>query len=151
MSSATPRLRKELKDVTEKCADGISAGLSGDNLFDWDATIMGPPGTPYEGGVFSLKVRFPNNYPYQPPDIIFTTRIYHCNINAKGVICLDILKDNWSPAYTIDKVLLSISALMASPNPNDPLVPEIAKLYNINKNKHDDNAREYTLKFAILQ
>ena len=76
--------------------------------------------------------------------------VYHCNINRQGGICLDILKDggNWSPALTISKVLLSICSLLADANPKDPLVAEIAELLIKNKDVHDANAREYTLKFA---
>lgn len=104
--------------------------------------------SPYEGGVFFLDIRFPNDYPFKPPKIKFVTKIYHCNVNAKGGICLDLLKENWSPALTTPKVLLSISSLLTDPNTDDPLVPEIAKLYKSNKKRHDKTAREWTQKFA---
>ena len=61
---------------------------------------------------------------------------------------MDILKDNWSPALNTSKLLLSICSLLAEPNPNDPLVPEIAELLRTNKDVHNANAREYTLKYA---
>ena len=75
------------------------------------------PDSPYDGGVFFLDINFPQDYPFKPPKVRFQTKIYHCNVNDKGGICLDILKDNWSPALTVSKVLLSICSLLTDPNP----------------------------------
>merc|ERR1711907_605192 len=126
-----------------------SSGPVGDDLFHWQATIMGPPDSPYAGGVFFLNIHFPTDYPFKPPKVQFITRIYHCNINSNGSICLDILKDQWSPALTISKVLLSISSLLTDPNPKDPLVPEIAEKYMKNRQSHDAVAKEWTRKYAM--
>ncbi len=94
-----------------------SAGPKGDNIYEWVSTILGPPGSVYEGGVFFLDLHFSPEYPFKPPKVTFRTRIYHCNINSQGVICLDILKDNWSPALTVSKVLLSVCSLLTDCNP----------------------------------
>jgi len=110
---------------------------------------MGPDDSPYAGGVFFLNIHFPTDYPFKPPKINFTTRIYHPNINSNGSICLDILKEQWSPALTISKVLLSISSLLTDANPDDPLVPEIAQIYKTDKPKYEATAREWTRKYAM--
>nr|XP_058917333.1 ubiquitin-conjugating enzyme E2 D2 isoform X7 [Kogia breviceps] len=94
---------------------------------------MGPNDSPYQGGVFFLTIHFPTDYPFKPPKVAFTTRIYHPNINSNGSICLDILRSQWSPALTISKVLLSICSLLCDPNPDDPLVPEIARIYKTDR------------------
>ena len=126
----------------------VAAGPVGDDLFHWQATIMGPDESPYSGGVYFLNIHFPADYPFKPPKVSFTTRIYHCNINANGGICLDILKDQWSPALTISKVLLSVCSLLTDPNPDDPLVPEIAQILRTDRARHDATAREWTTKYA---
>jgi ubiquitin-conjugating enzyme E2 D/E len=148
---AIRRLQKEISDMEKDtdAATNCSAGLYNNDLFNWQATIIGPDETPYEGGVFSLKIAFPADYPFKPPKITFETKIYHPNINASGGICLDILKDQWSPALNTTKVLLSICSLMADPNPNDPLVPEIARLYKSNRDEFNRIAKEHTEKYAV--
>ena len=145
---AQKRIRKELDEINRDPPANCSAGLVDDDLYHWQATIMGPPESPYQGGVFFLNITFPMDYPFKPPKVVYQTKIYHPNINSNGVICLDILKDQWSPALTISKVLLSISSLMCDPNPDDPLVPEIANLYKTNLKTFNENARNWTKKFA---
>merc|ERR1711903_240612 len=145
---ALKRINKELLDLGKDPPANCSAGPVGDDLFHWQATIMGPPDSPFAGGVFFLNVHFPTDYPFKPPKVTFTTRLYHPNVNSNGSICLDILKDQWSPALTISKVLLSISSLLTDPNPDDPLVPEIANILKSNKEQHDSTAREWVQRFA---
>merc|ERR1712079_111391 len=146
---------------------GCSAGPVGEDLFHWQATIMGPPDSPYQGGVFFLTIHFPTDYPFKPPKVAFTTKIYHPNINTNGSICLDILRSviisssslnslgeilyrsQWSPALTISKVLLSICSLLCDPNPDDPLVPEIARIFKTDREKYTELAREWTRKYAM--
>lgn len=101
---ALKRIQRELQELGRDPPANCSAGPVGDDLFHWQATIMGPDDSPYSGGVFFLDIHFPADYPFKPPKVSFTTRIYHCNINSNGGICLDILKEQWSPALTISKV-----------------------------------------------
>ncbi|CCF57023.1 hypothetical protein KAFR_0C00270 [Kazachstania africana CBS 2517] len=146
---SSKRISKELNDLRKDPITSFSAGPVGDDLFHWQASIMGPPDSPYAGGVFFLSIHFPTDYPFKPPKISFTTKIYHPNINANGNICLDILKDQWSPALTLSKVLLSICSLLTDANPDDPLVPEIAHIYKTDRSKYETTAREWTKKFAV--
>ena len=145
---SSKRIAKELKELEQDPPAGCSAGPTGDDLYAWTATLLGPDETPYAGGLFALVIQFPMDYPFKPPKIAFTTPIYHPNINAQGGICLDILKDQWSPALSISKVLLSLSSLLADANPKDPLVPDIARLYESNRDEFNRVAREWTLRHA---
>jgi ubiquitin-conjugating enzyme E2 D/E len=148
--STIQRIKRELKIIQNDPPANCSAGLlRQDDLFEWDATILGPVDSPYEGGVFHLKISFPLDYPFKPPICIFTTKIYHPNINSSGGICLDILKNNWSPALTMNKVLLSICSMLDDPNPDDPLVPAIAKVYKENREKYNQEAKHWTMVYAV--
>jgi ubiquitin-conjugating enzyme E2 D/E len=147
---AAKRIQKELLDLGRDPPSNCSAGpVSDSDLFHWSATLMGPADSAYQGGVFFLTIKFPTDYPFKPPKVQFNTKIYHPNINSNGGICLDILKDQWSPALTISKVLLSICSLLTDPNPDDPLVPEIAHLFKTNKGEYEKTAREWTRKYAM--
>jgi ubiquitin-protein ligase len=145
------RIQNEQKEMTISPPANCSAGPIDEenNIYEWNATIIGPEDTPYHGGIFDLKITFPPNYPFKSPKVLFTTKIYHCNINSSGSICLDILKDQWSPALTISKVLLSICSMLSDANPNDPLVMDIADLYVKNRALHDENARNWTIRYAM--
>lgn len=149
LAMALKRIQKELTDLQRDPPAQCSAGPVGDDLFHWQATIMGPNDSPYQGGVFFLTIHFPTDYPFKPPKVAFTTKIYHPNINSNGSICLDILRSQWSPALTVSKVLLSICSLLCDPNPDDPLVPEIAHTYKADREKYNRLAREWTQKYAM--
>jgi len=91
--------------------------------------IEGEEGTPFENGVFLLDIVHPANYPFRPPKIRFETPIQHCNVNTNGGICLDVLKNKWSPALSLFKCLLVVREMMANPNTDDSLRPSLAELY----------------------
>ena len=147
MASAK-RIKKELENIQKDPPLNCSVGLENGDIFKCTATITGPSESPYAGGIFHLNIIFPQNYPFKPPKITFATKVYHPNINSSGGICLDVLKDQWSPALTIDKVLLSICSLLTNPNPDDPLVTDIANQYKTNRVAYDMTAREWTDYYA---
>ncbi|KAG6470106.1 hypothetical protein ZIOFF_071160 [Zingiber officinale] len=120
-------------------------GPVGEDMSHWQATIMGSADSPFAGGVFLFNIRFPPDYPFKPPKMTFLTKVYHPNFDSdNGSICLDILKKEWSPALTISKVLLSICSLLTDPNPDDPLVLEIAQVYKTDRVKYEATAMSWT-------
>ncbi|XP_034140922.1 ubiquitin-conjugating enzyme E2 D4-like [Drosophila guanche] len=143
------RLVRELKEIMLNPTDGCHVKIVEDDITHWHCIIHGPSNSPYEGGHFKLDVLFPDNYPYVPPHVQFTTQIYHCNITSGGHICLDILSNNWSPILTADKVLLSIMSLLADPNPDDPMEIVVANMYKRDREQHDRVAREWTTLYAM--
>ncbi|KAJ3587088.1 hypothetical protein NHX12_013478 [Muraenolepis orangiensis] len=118
-----------------------------------DNEIVGGEDTPYEGGLFSLEIKVPERYPFEPPNIRFLTPIYHPNIDNAGRICHDALKlppkGAWRPSLNISTVLTSIQLLMAEPNPDDPLMADISSEFKYNKQLFVENARRWTQKHAV--
>lgn len=115
------------------------------NLMHWKGTLKGPTGTPYEGGIFKIDIQLPPDYPFVPPKMKYETKIWHPNISSEtGAICLDILKNEWSPALTIRTALISLQALMSAPEPDDPQDAVVAKQYKSNKAEFEATAKYWT-------
>ncbi|KAK6132647.1 hypothetical protein DH2020_033599 [Rehmannia glutinosa] len=175
-SNLPRRIIKETQRLLSEPAPGISASPSEDNMRYFNVMILGPTQSPYEGGVFKLELFLPEEYPMAAPKVRFLTKIYHPNIDKVccpsfdflhsmfmptigasilmklflqlGRICLDILKDKWSPALQIRTVLLSIQALLSAPNPDDPLSENIAKHWKSNESEAVETAKEWTRLYA---
>jgi ubiquitin-protein ligase len=146
--ATTKRIMKELQTMQREELPNVSAAPIDENdLYKWQAVIFGQSDSVYAGGAFRLSIVFPADYPFKAPRIEFLTKIYHCNIMNKS-LCIDILKNQWSPALTIDKVLISIVSLLSDPNPKDPLNREAAEKYVNDKEDYDRIAREWTRKYA---
>lgn len=146
---ALDRIRKELLDITRDPPAGCSGGPADDaNLFHWNASIIGPADSPYQGGIFSLSIDFPSNYPYSPPRVRFITKLFHPNVNLHGNICLDILSTKWSPVLTVSKVLISICSLLTDPFSGHSMRPGLFTHSNAIRHKQYELAQEYTRKFA---
>eukprot|EP01118_Nematostelium_gracile_P017543 TRINITY_DN7531_c0_g1_i1.p1 TRINITY_DN7531_c0_g1~~TRINITY_DN7531_c0_g1_i1.p1 ORF type:complete len:153 (-),score=50.66 TRINITY_DN7531_c0_g1_i1:85-543(-) len=149
-ASALPRrIIKETQRLLSEPAPGISATPAEDNLRYFNVIIAGPSGSPFEGGIFKLELFLTEDYPMSPPKVRFLTKIYHPNIDKLGRICLDILKDKWSPALQIRTVLLSIQALLSAPNPDDPLANDVANHWKENEAAAINTAKEWTRKYAM--
>ncbi|KAH8315117.1 hypothetical protein KR059_009501 [Drosophila kikkawai] len=142
------RLKHELKDILANPPPYCCVSIKALDLTHWVAIINGPIETVYEGGHFRLDINFPSAYPFKPPMIRFVTRVYHCNVDKYGAICMDLLRDRWSPIITVSKVLLSIYLLMGDCNPDDPLDSYVAEMYKTNRLEHDRVARYWTEHFA---
>jgi len=149
MANLPRRIIKETQRLMQEPVPGISAVPDDSNARYFHVVVAGPEGSPFEGGVFKLELFLPEDYPMSAPKVRFITRIYHPNIDKLGRICLDILKDKWSPALQIRTVLLSIQALLSAPNPDDPLANDVAELWKLNEAEALKNAREWTRKYAM--
>jgi ubiquitin-conjugating enzyme E2 N len=143
------RIIKETQRLLSEPAPGISATPHEDNLRYFNVIIAGPAGSPFEGGIFKLELFLTEEYPMAPPKVRFLTKIYHPNIDKLGRICLDILKDKWSPALQIRTVLLSIQALLSAPNPDDPLANDVADHWKTNEKAAIGTAREWTRLYGM--
>ncbi|CAH9050885.1 unnamed protein product [Cuscuta europaea] len=148
VSASGKRIQKEMTELSWEPLPDCAAGPKGDNLYHWVATLFGPPGTPYDGGIYFLDITFPSEYPFKSPTVVFKTRIYHCNVDPAGLVNLVILRDGWSPALTISKVLLALRSMFTTPDTYNAVVPGIAQLYLVNRAQHDKLAAEWTQRFA---
>lgn len=149
--AADLRLKKELAEVSkENDPSGVIAiPFSESDIRHLKGTIRGASGTPYENGVFEIDIVIPTQYPFEPPRMKFITKIWHPNISSQtGAICLDILKDQWSPALTIKTALLSLQALLCAPEPGDPQDAQVARMYLDDQEEFKKTAKHWTETYA---
>ncbi|XP_031573533.1 ubiquitin-conjugating enzyme E2-22 kDa-like [Actinia tenebrosa] len=149
---AVSRIQREFKEIIsseEALQCKIKVELVDNSCTRLRGEIAGPPDTPFEGGKYMLDIVIPETYPFNPPKVKFTTKIWHPNISSvTGAICLDILKDQWAAAMTLRTVLLSIQALLASPEPNDPQDAVVAKQFKENIKAYNITARHWAHTYA---
>jgi len=149
MDARLRRVNKEITDCKNDKTSNIRLDLVGESPFHLKGSFPGPEGTPYEGGHFEVDIVIPDSYPFQPVKMKFITKVYHPNVSsASGAICLDILKDAWSPVLTLKSTLISLQSLLCSPEPNDPQDAEVAKHYTTSKNSFNDTAVYWTQIYA---
>lgn len=145
-----PRAQEFADCKKDPKTSGLDVSLPDEaNALHWKATIKGPVGTPYEGGIFRIDIQLPNDYPFVPPKMKYDTKIWHPNISSEtGTICLDILKNEWSPALTIRTALLSLQALMSAPEPDDPQDAVVASQYKKSYDEFKSTAKYWTETYA---
>ncbi|CAK1554201.1 unnamed protein product [Leptosia nina] len=146
---AAKRIKREIIEVVKGEEGVLKLELVNNAWTDLLGEIAGPPDTPYEGGLFKLEIKIPETYPFNPPKVRFITKVWHPNVSSvTGAICLDILKDQWAAALTLRTVLLSIQALLASAEPNDPQDAVVARQYIENEPLFELTARHWTNVYA---
>ncbi len=143
------RLDKELRNVVKDSpVVYFLEPINEENLYSWQGCILGPENSSYEGGLFYLKIQLSGAYPFKPAVVRFQTPILHLNIHDGGV-SLDILGNQWSPALTISKVLVVLRELLSSPNPDDPLIVDLAQLYKTDREAYEKKVKEHSKACAI--
>ncbi|KAL0960540.1 hypothetical protein HGRIS_005578 [Hohenbuehelia grisea] len=149
MDARLRRVNKEIADCKNDKTSNIRIELIDESPFHLKGSFPGPQGTPYEGGNFEVDIVIPESYPFQPVKMKFITKVYHPNVSsASGAICLDILKDAWSPVLTLKSTLISLQSLLCSPEPNDPQDAEVAKHYTTSKSSFEETAVYWTQIYA---
>ncbi|KAG9236756.1 ubiquitin-conjugating enzyme/RWD-like protein [Amylocarpus encephaloides] len=150
---ASNRIRRVAKELADIQADAESRifcePCNGGDLSHLMATFPGPPDTPYEGGTYIVDVKIPQEYPFKPPIMYFTTKLWHPNVSSQtGAICLDTLGTAWSPVLTIKSALLSLQSLLSTPEPKDPQDAEVASMLMNDPERFQQIAREWAIKHA---
>lgn len=137
-------IAKEVADLTKDPPEGIKVIPNEEDITDIQATIEGPAGTPYAGGLFRMKLVLGKNFPSEPPKGYFLTKIFHPNVASNGEICVNTLKKDWTADTGIKHLLLTIKCLLIVPNPESALNEEAGKLLLEQYDDYTKRAKIYT-------
>ena len=143
------RLQREFDELKKDTK--LQGEMKKNSVYDWDILMKGPPDSPYENGCFWLNITFSADHPFKPPNVHFKTRIYHPNINETGSICIDILKDKWTPVFSATKIIIALQALLNDPNPHDPLLQDVADLYLNDRDEYNARAKLWTRMYGKVE
>lgn len=138
------KITRELHELEEKPEEGIKVLINEQNLTDIQAEIDGPAGTPYDGGLFRMRLVLSNDFPNSPPKGFFSTKIFHPNVSTSGEICVNVLKKDWTAETSLRHVLQVIRCLLIQPFPDSALNEEAGKLLNDNYEDFAKHARLMT-------
>jgi ubiquitin-conjugating enzyme E2 D/E len=152
-NASLKRVMREYTEFTRVAATDshapCQAFISASDVHTWKVIMRGPTGTLYERGHFLLSVQFPERqFPFSPPRVRFVTPVYHCNVSNDGKICLDVLKDAWSPALNITTVFKLIANMLEHPNYDDALDAFKADLFKTNHSRYVAEATAHTITHA---
>mmetsp|Transcript_23113 Transcript_23113/g.57852 ORF Transcript_23113/g.57852 Transcript_23113/m.57852 type:complete len:152 (-) Transcript_23113:44-499(-) len=141
-TSARRRLMRDLKRIRAESSSTMRASPSPDNILVWNATLLGPEDTMWEGAILHLVLEFTEEYPAKPPKVHFATTVFHPNVYKDGNICLDILQKQWAQIYDVAAILTSIQSLLSDPNPNSPANANAADLFQRDPRRYYESVRE---------
>jgi len=146
---ATPKRRIET-DVMKLLMSDYNVSLVNDSLQEFIVTFKGPTETPFAGGVWTIHVELPDQYPFKSPSIGFMNKIFHPNIDElSGSVCLDVINQTWSPMFDMLNIFDAfLPQLLRYPNPNDPLNGEAAALLMRHPTEYEAKVREYVQRYA---
>lgn len=150
MDSIQNRIVKEFEDMKKHEKENtVKVWMVDNDIRHWKGEIKGPEDTCYQGGIFVVDIIIPQDYPFKPPKMKFDTKVWHPNISSvTGAICLDILKNEWTPALTIRTALISLQALMCAPVPEDPQDAQVASMYIKDIKLFNETAKHWVDEYA---
>ena len=125
---------------------GHATAASDADMYVWWATVIGPENSEWENAVLTLRLTFPEQYPDKPPRVRFTCEMFHPNVYSDGNVCLSLLNENWSAAYSVSSILTAVRSLLTDPNPNSPANPEAAQLFSTNYTQYKRRVRRIAQK-----
>ncbi|TPX61882.1 hypothetical protein PhCBS80983_g00829 [Powellomyces hirtus] len=154
-SAAQHALQRQLKELMMHPVPGFRVGMKDDNIFDWEVGIIGPLGTAYEGGYFLASIKFPQDFPFNPPSFTFHNGFYHPNVYEDGRLCISILHapgddemsgesaaERWNPTQSVESILLSVISLLNDPNTSSPANVDASIQFRKDKKAFDAKVKE---------